>query len=84
MDSVDVVVIGAGAVGLACARKFSDAGLATIVLESEAGFGAGASSRNSEVIHRTLLSAGVFEGGCVYETWLLYDYCQAGVLIIPR
>ena len=79
MDSVDVVVIGAGAVGLACARKFSDAGLATIVLESEAGFGAGASSRNSEVIHAGLYyPPGSLKAElCLRGRELLYDYCQA-------
>ena len=49
-----VVVIGGGVVGLACARKLAIAGLSTIVLEAESGFGMGASSRNSEVIHAGL------------------------------
>lgn len=48
---VDAVVIGAGVIGLACARRLALAGLETVVLESEKLFGQGISSRNSEVIH---------------------------------
>ncbi len=48
---VDVVVIGAGAVGLACAAALARRGDSVIVLEAERGIGGGVSSRNSEVIH---------------------------------
>jgi L-2-hydroxyglutarate oxidase LhgO len=48
---VDVVVIGAGCVGLACAAAFARTGRSVIVLEAAGGIGAGVSSRNSEVIH---------------------------------
>jgi L-2-hydroxyglutarate oxidase LhgO len=50
------VVIGAGVVGLAIAAELSAAGLCEElwVLEKEAGFGRGTSSRNSEVIHAGL------------------------------
>jgi len=51
MESVDTVVIGAGAVGLAVARAFAIAGREVIVLEAESAIGTGTSSRNSEVIH---------------------------------
>lgn len=51
MDAVDVVVVGAGVVGLAVAKRLADAGREVIVLESEEIFGSGTSSRNSEVIH---------------------------------
>jgi L-2-hydroxyglutarate oxidase LhgO len=51
MDKVDCVVLGAGAVGLACARARAMAGRETIVLEAASGIGMGTSSRNSEVIH---------------------------------
>lgn len=50
-DFVDCVVIGAGAVGLAVARRLALAGREVIVLESESAIGTGTSSRNSEVIH---------------------------------
>ena len=51
MERVDTVVIGAGVVGLACARALALAGREVIVLESESAIGTGTSSRNSEVIH---------------------------------
>jgi L-2-hydroxyglutarate oxidase LhgO len=51
---VDAIVIGAGVVGLACARRLALAGLETIVLEKENRFGQGISARNSEVIHAGL------------------------------
>ena len=51
MEHVDTVVIGAGVVGLACARALALAGREVIVLESENTIGTGTSSRNSEVIH---------------------------------
>lgn len=47
----DAVVIGAGAVGLACAAELARRGLAPLVLERTGGIGTGVSSRNSEVIH---------------------------------
>lgn len=54
MDSVDVVVIGAGVVGLAVARALALAGREVLVLERAQAIGTGVSSRNSEVIHAGL------------------------------
>ncbi len=54
----DAVVVGAGAVGLACGRALSKRGLTVLVLEKEGHIGQGVSSRNSEVIH----------GGLYYPT----------------
>lgn len=54
----DAVVVGAGAVGLACGRALSNRGLTVLVLEKEGHIGQGVSSRNSEVIH----------GGLYYPT----------------
>ncbi len=51
MDRIDTLVIGAGAVGLACARARALAGKETLVLEAANAIGTGTSSRNSEVIH---------------------------------
>ena len=81
-DRIDTVVIGAGVVGLACARALALAGREVIVLESETLIGSGTSSRNSEVIH-----AGIYypQGSlkarlCVQGRQLLYAYCdRAGV-----
>lgn len=76
---VDTVVIGAGVVGLAVARKLAQAGRDVIVLEAGDRFGEGISSRNSEVIH-----AGIYYPKnslkarlCVEGRKQLYDYCES-------
>lgn len=77
-ERVDTVVIGAGVIGLACARALALSGREVMVLERNAAFGAETSSRNSEVIH-----AGIYyrPGGlrarlCVEGRHLLYAYCR--------
>jgi L-2-hydroxyglutarate oxidase LhgO len=79
MDSVDCIVIGAGAVGLAIARALALDGREVVVLEAADAVGTGISSRNSEVIH-----AGIYypQGSlksrlCVRGRHLLYAYCEA-------
>src|SRR5450759_1275752 len=82
MESTDVVVIGAGVVGIACARALALAGREVLLLESESGFGTGVSSRNSEVIHAGLYypNGSLKARHCVAGRQLLYDYCsQRGV-----
>jgi L-2-hydroxyglutarate oxidase LhgO len=51
VPSVDVVVIGAGVVGLACAEALARSGRSVLVVERHEGFGRETSSRNSQVIH---------------------------------
>ena len=77
MENLDVVVIGAGIIGLSIARKFALLGREVIVLEKNKTFGQEISSRNSEVIH-----AGIYypPGSlkaqcCVNGKEMLYDYC---------
>lgn len=50
-ETADVVVIGAGVVGLAVARALARSGREVFVLEKNDAFGEETSSRNSEVIH---------------------------------
>src|SRR5438477_9863883 len=76
---MQVLVVGAGVVGLAVARAFAIAGHDVVVAEAESGIGTGVSSRNSEVIH----------GGMYYPTGslrafhcprgrrLLYGFCAS-------
>ncbi len=54
MADFDTVIVGAGAVGLACAYALAKRGESLVVLERENRIGSGISSRNSEVIHAGL------------------------------
>jgi L-2-hydroxyglutarate oxidase LhgO len=78
MDEVHAVVIGAGAVGLAVARELARGGRETLILEAAAHFGAGASSRNSEVIHaRPYYPPGSLKARlCVAGRDRLYEFCR--------
>jgi len=53
----DAVVVGAGAVGLACGYALARRGLVVAVLEEQGHIGQGVSSRNSEVVHGGLYYA---------------------------
>lgn len=92
MEEMDCIVIGAGVVGLAVARRLAEAGREVLILERAATFGTETSSRNSEVIH-----AGVYYPPeslkakfCVKGRDLLYAYLterhlpfrQCGKLIV--
>ncbi len=75
----DIIVIGAGAIGLAIARRLQMSGRAVIIVEREDAIGRGISARSSEVIH-----AGIYypHGSlkarlCTAGRSLLYDYCIA-------
>jgi L-2-hydroxyglutarate oxidase LhgO len=74
----DVIVVGAGAVGLACGYALARDGKAVAVVESERRVGAGVSSRNSEVIHAGLHYApGSLKARlCVQGRRLLYDFLE--------
>ncbi|HMO06068.1 MAG TPA: NAD(P)/FAD-dependent oxidoreductase [Paracoccaceae bacterium] len=78
MEQVDVVVVGAGVVGLAVSRALALAGREVLVLECEAQIGSGTSARNSEVIHAGIYyPAGSLKARlCVQGRQLLYDYLQ--------
>lgn len=77
MESVDCLVIGAGVVGLACARALALAGREVLIVERELAIGTGISARNSEVIHAGLYyPPGSLKANlCVQGRELLYRYC---------
>jgi L-2-hydroxyglutarate oxidase LhgO len=79
LDRVEVVVIGAGVVGLAIGRALALAGREVLVLEAERHFGTGTSSRNSEVIHAGLYypTGSLKARLCVDGRRQLYAYCSA-------
>ncbi len=78
MDKVDCVVIGAGVIGLAVARRLALGGREVIVLEEAEGIGTVTSSRNSEVIHAGIYyPAGSWMARmCVAGKGALYRYCD--------
>ncbi|WP_374470434.1 NAD(P)/FAD-dependent oxidoreductase [Phenylobacterium sp.] len=88
----DAVVVGAGAVGLACGYALARRGLAVAVLEREAAIGQGVSSRNSEVIHGGLYypTGSLKAELCVRGRRMLYafldahhvDYDRCGKLVV--
>ena len=79
MESVDCIVIGAGVVGLAVARRLAIEGREVVVLEAEETIGTHTSSRNSEVIHAGIYYApGSLKARlCVPGKQALYRYCEA-------
>jgi L-2-hydroxyglutarate oxidase LhgO len=76
---MQVLVVGAGIVGLAIAREAARAGHDVIVAEGEAHIGSGTSSRNSEVIHAGLYypTGSLRERHCARSRRMLYDYCAS-------
>jgi L-2-hydroxyglutarate oxidase LhgO len=72
------VVVGAGVVGLACARVMAARGLEVVVLEAAHMIGTGVSSRNSEVIHAGIYypKGSLKARACVEGRQMLYDYCR--------
>jgi len=54
LREVDVVVIGAGVIGLAAAAELARRGRSVVILERDAGIARGITSRNSEVVHAGL------------------------------
>lgn len=78
-ERVDVVVVGAGVIGLAVARALARAGREVLVLEAESAIGTQTSSRNSEVIHAGIYyPAGSLKAKfCVEGRTALYAYAAA-------
>src|ERR1700756_3040025 len=82
MDKVECVVVGAGVIGLAVARRLAQSGREVIVLEAAEGIGTVTSSRNSEVIHAGIYykAGSLMARMCVSGKHALYRNC--GKLIV--
>lgn len=68
-EHIGTIIIGAGVIGLAIAKKLAENGHEAIVLERKGNFGMGISSRNSEVIH-----AGLYFD----KNWFKTKFCVSG------
>lgn len=75
---VGTVIVGAGVIGLAVARKLSAMGEDVILIEAEDAIGFHTSSRNSEVVHAGLYyDPGSLKARlCVSGRRDLYEYCR--------
>lgn len=76
-ERVDAVVVGAGVIGLAIARRLALDGREVLVLERHDAVGSETSSRNSEVIHAGIynLPGRLKTTLCVAGRAMLYRYC---------
>lgn len=78
MEKADIVIAGAGVVGLAIAAEISRKDREVIVVDRHPSFGQEASSRNSEVIHAGIHYAkdSLKAKFCVEGRRRLYAFCQ--------
>jgi L-2-hydroxyglutarate oxidase LhgO len=76
---MQILVIGAGVVGLAVARQAALAGHDVIVAEATSGIGNGVSSRNSEVIHGGMYypTGSLRAHHCTRGRRMLYQFCAS-------
>ena len=82
----DALVVGAGAVGLACGYALARRGMTAVVLEADAAIGQGVSSRNSEVIHGGLYypTGSLKAQLCVQGRRMLYPFLEARNVAFDR
>jgi L-2-hydroxyglutarate oxidase LhgO len=76
---MQVLVVGAGVIGLAAARAAALAGHEVIVAEAADAIGTGISARNSEVIHAGMyyLTGSLRARHCTHGRRMLYAYCAS-------
>ena len=86
MDKMDVVVVGAGVVGLAVAARLSQRFQRVLLIDRADAIGTGSSSRNSEVIHAGIYypTGSLKASLCVQGRDDLYTYChRRGITVNP-
>ncbi len=76
---MEVLVVGAGVIGLATARALAMRGHGVVIAEATNSIGNGVSSRNSEVIHGGMYypTGSLRQIHCVAGKHMLYAYCEA-------
>lgn len=86
MLKTDILVIGAGVIGLAVAEELSRASGSIIVVERNESFGRETSSRNSEVIHGGIYypPGSLKAGMCVRGRELLYRFCETNNIAFKK
>ncbi|MDP6804519.1 MAG: FAD-dependent oxidoreductase [Rhodospirillales bacterium] len=78
MDRTKCVVVGAGVIGLACARRMAMGGSEVVIVEAADAIGTGMSARSNEVVHAGLY----YRPGspqarlCVSGRDALFAYCE--------
>lgn len=79
MEHLDCAVIGAGVVGLACARALALSGRDVVILERALDIGTETSARNSEIIHAGIYypPGSVKAKLCKTGKEMLYAYCSS-------
>lgn len=78
MDRVDIVIVGAGVVGLSVAAHAARADRSVLLVERHESFGQETSSRNSEVIHASIYYPQHSLKGrlCIEGNELMYALCE--------
>jgi len=75
--TIDVIIAGAGVIGLACGYKLAKKGYTVAIVEKEVRIGQGTSSRNSQVIHAGMYypTGSLKARLCVAGNQSLKSYC---------
>jgi len=78
MERCEVLIVGGGVLGLACAAHLARAGRDVVLIERHAQLGTETSSRNSEVVHAGLYypTGSLKAHCCVRGRALLYQRCR--------
>ena len=82
MEKIEIVIVGAGVIGLSIAAKISEKNNNLVLIEQHQTFGLETSSRSSEVVHSGIycrkgsLSAML----CIEGNHMLYEFCEVNSL----